>query len=70
MAGVYLHAHSGKWNAFFSRNGRWQSAGYFADEEAAARAHDAAVTKAGVPNAVLNFLPDGSLNPDRFERCK
>jgi len=38
--------------------------GRFNDEEAAARAYDAAA-KSSYAKPILNFLSDGSLNPDR-----
>ena len=41
--------------------------GFYASEEAAARAHDAAAPK-HFRNAIVNILPNGSLNPDRKKR--
>ena len=41
--------------------------GRFATEEEAARAYDAAA-RDKLENPILNFLPDGSLNPDRKRR--
>jgi hypothetical protein len=48
-------------------NGRPQYLGIFDTEEAAARAYDEKAKQVH-QNPALNFLPDGSLNPDR--RCR
>jgi hypothetical protein len=45
-------------------NGSQQRLGCFDNEEAAARAYDEKAKQVFV-NPILNFLPDGSLNPDR-----
>jgi hypothetical protein len=55
------------WLASIWANGRNNSIGYFEDEEAAARAYDAAAT-AILAKPILNFLPDGSPNPDRHRK--
>ena len=54
----------GRWEAFIKASGRIQYIGRFDDEEAAARAFDEKAKQLRV-NPILNFLPKGSLNPDR-----
>ena len=57
----------GRWYACICANGRNQHLGTYGTEEEAARAYDAKA-KQGLLDPVLNFLPDGSLNPDRRKR--
>lgn len=59
---------SGRWQAWMSFQGKGRSLGTFDAEEGAARASDAEAKRLWV-NPVLNFLPDGSLNPDRKQMC-
>ena len=54
----------GRWQAHISVNDRQQYLGRFDTEEEAARAYDEKAKQLRA-NPVLNFLPDGSLNPDR-----
>lgn len=53
-----------KWRAQYQLNGKTHVVGSFDDEEEAARALDAEV-KAKSLGFPLNFLPNGSLNPER-----
>lgn len=53
-----------RWKAQINVNGRSLYLGVFTDEEEAAKAYDLAAS-AAYANPILNFLPDGSLNPDR-----
>jgi hypothetical protein len=46
-------------------NGRSQYLGFFDTEEEAARAYDKKAKELHV-NPILNFLPNGSLNPDKY----
>jgi hypothetical protein len=62
--GVYLHTASGKWVASINHSGKSHYLGTFDTEEAAAKAYDEAARRLRT-NPILNFLPDGSLNPDR-----
>lgn len=62
-AGV-LQRKSGRWVARIGENGQCKHLGRFDTEEAAARAYDERAKMVHV-NPVLNFLPDGSLKPDR-----
>ena len=57
-------ANRKKWRVQLRFGGQYHYLGNFDTEEAAARAYDAEATRLWV-NPVLNFLPDGSLNPDR-----
>ena len=57
----------GRWGAFIKAGGRSQWFGTYDTEEAAARAYDEKAKQVS-DNPILNFLPDGSLNPDRKER--
>ena len=54
----------GKWLAYINVQGQRRYLGTFEDEAAAARAVDAEAQRVWL-NPTLNFLPDGSLNPDR-----
>lgn len=54
----------GRWEASIYADGGTQYLGFFDDEEAAARIYDEKA-KQVFDNPILNFLPDGSLNPDR-----
>lgn len=60
---------NGKWSVQVSYGGKAHNLGQFDDQEAAARAYDAEA-KVSVPDPILNFLPDGSLNPHRHKRRK
>jgi hypothetical protein len=62
--GVYWHTPNGKWEAKISHSGKSHKLGYFNTKEAAARAYDAAAKRLRT-DPILNFLPNGSLNPDR-----
>lgn len=64
--GVY-HSSTGKWIAKFTYQARNYSAGIFHDEAEAARAYDAAAKSVLRDCAILNFLPDGSLNSQRHQ---
>ena len=61
MTGVYWSGV--KWAVSISIDGRKKHIGHFDSEEEAAKAFDAEAKRLGRPT--LNFLPDGSLNPDR-----
>ena len=61
--GVYGY-RIGKWQAYISAGGKQQTLGRFDTEEAAARAYDEKAKEVHI-DPVLDFLPDGSLNPDR-----
>jgi hypothetical protein len=67
MAGVTWHTNLAKWMAQLSVRGRQRHLGYFDDEEEAAQVYDEAAA-AEHTTPVLNFLPDGSLNPHRHLR--
>ena len=54
----------GRWKAETSLDGHPQYIGMYDDEEEAARAYDE-IAKQLRDNPILNFLPDGSLNPNR-----
>lgn len=56
----------GKWVVKYRFHGKLRSSGGFDTQEAAARAHDELMSQLFI-NPVLNFLPDGSLNPQRKE---
>ncbi len=58
----------GKWEVQITYQGRYRNLGLFNDEEAAARPYDQEVARLW-QNPVLNFLPDGSLNPARKRRA-
>ena len=60
--GVFLSY--GKWRATIRANYRNQYLGDYETEEEAAKAFDKAAVQL-YENPVLNFLPDGTLNPDR-----
>jgi hypothetical protein len=66
MAGVSWVAARGVWTAQLSYAGLKHNLGSFDTEEAAARAYDEKVAELW-ENPILNFLPDGSLNPDRHQ---
>lgn len=53
--GVHWHTASGKWQAQITINGKNKHLGLFSDEEAAARAYDAAARKLHGEFARLNF---------------
>jgi hypothetical protein len=55
--------HQGRWRARIYLHGHQHELGFFDDEELAAQAYDEAA-KQVLPDPVLNFLPDGSVNPD------
>ena len=59
--------HKGKWSAQIAAYGTHERLGVFGTEEAAARAYDERA-KELYESPILNFLPDGSLNPDRKQR--
>lgn len=59
-------AKRGRWRACMNFQGRFVNGGSYGTQEAAAWAYDAKAKELWV-NPILNFLPDGSLNPDRFE---
>ena len=61
--GVMLRTN-GRWVTQIKLNGQGKRLGAFDTEEAAARAYDERARK-GFVNPILNFLPDGSLNPYR-----
>jgi len=65
--GVSWVYYKQQWSASIWANGRTNYLGLFDDEEAAARAYDAAAT-AILAEPRLNFNPDGSINPDRHRR--
>ena len=54
----------GRWKALISTDDRNLHLGIYATEEEAARAYDDKAKQLR-DNPVLNFLPDGSPNPDR-----
>ncbi len=62
--GVSSHRDKGKKRACISFQGRQRRLGSFATQEEAARAYDAEATKLRA-TPVLNFMPDGSMNPNR-----
>jgi hypothetical protein len=64
---VVWDAHNGKWKASIREDGCSRHLGYYDDDEEAARAYDKKMATLHA-DAVLNFLPDGSLNPDRKQR--
>ena len=53
-----------RWSALIEANRQTQSIGIYGTEEEAARAYDEKAKQLRA-NLILNFLPDGSLNPDR-----
>jgi hypothetical protein len=53
--GVSWNKRAGKWQALLRREGKLQYLGYFSDEEAAARAYDAAALEQWGSFARLNF---------------
>ena len=53
-----------RWVASIYADGRSQYIGRFDNEKAAARAYDKKA-KQVFDSPIFNFLPDGSLNPDR-----
>lgn len=55
------------WSAYIHVSGQGRYLGHFDDEEAAARAYNDKAKKI-IVNFLLNFLTDGSLNPDRKQR--
>ena len=62
-----VHWNKNKWRARIHMQDESRDLGRHDTEEAAARAYDAEVKRVWA-NPVLNFLPDGSLNPDRKHR--
>ena len=54
----------GRWEVSIRASGRKQYIGTHDTEEEAARAYDEKAKQLH-NNPILNFLPDGSLNPDR-----
>lgn len=56
--------NNGKWQARIREQAKCKALGIFDTEKAAARAYDERVKKLH-HFPILNFLPDGSLNPDR-----
>jgi hypothetical protein len=66
-AGVRWHTAAQKWATALWDGSSSRYLGVFEDKKDAARAYDKEAKKLFV-NPVLNFLPDGSLNPDRHQR--
>jgi hypothetical protein len=66
-AGVSWVAAKNKWIVYIYDSGRPRYLAYFDTEEAAARAYDKEAKRVHT-DPVLNFLPDGSLNPNRKQR--
>jgi hypothetical protein len=58
-----------KWRAFIDFQGQRRYLGSFGTEEEAARAYDKKAKRLWA-NPILNFLPDGSLNPNRKKRVR
>jgi hypothetical protein len=60
--------HFNKWRASIKFQGRTRYLGRFDTEEAAAKAYDEEAKRLWT-NPILNFLPDGSINPHRKRRA-
>lgn len=66
--GVYWHGSVGRWFVAVQDGPKQRHMGYFVSEEEAARAYDAVVSQSRDHGMAVNFLPDGSPNPDRLPR--
>ena len=66
ITGVYWRDEKNKWTASITVEGHTTRLGCFDSEEEAAKAYDAEAMRLGRP--FLNFLPEGSLNPDRYRQ--
>jgi hypothetical protein len=65
--GVWWDASKCRWRASITKRNRTRHLGRFGTEEAAALAYDNEA-KRRWENPILNFLPDGSLNPHRHQK--